>query len=138
LDDDPVIAGENTSDLALVPLGQQLYAHSGIIQLGAEVRVVRRGLQGLAPAGEVRGSASCARSALLFGRSVGVRCVAGEGKGFQRERNRRFRSLWDTGRACETHTDPSTPAVWLSPDLFYPCLVPATPGRVIAVRRPRQ
>src|SRR6516165_7921963 len=45
----PVIAGENASDLALVPLGQQLYAHSGIIQLGAEVRVVRRGFRGLAP-----------------------------------------------------------------------------------------
>jgi hypothetical protein len=25
-------------------------------------------------------------------------------------------------------TDPSTPAVWFSPDRFHPCLVPATPG----------
>ena len=52
LDDDPVIAGENASDLALVPLGQQLHAHSGIIQLGAEVRS-SGGFRGLAPAGEV-------------------------------------------------------------------------------------
>jgi hypothetical protein len=53
LDDDPVIAGENASDLVLVPLGQQLYAHSGIIQLGAEVRSSGGGFQGACPPGEV-------------------------------------------------------------------------------------
>src|SRR5262249_46736285 len=31
LDDDPVVAGKNASDLALVPLGQEFDAHSGII-----------------------------------------------------------------------------------------------------------
>ena len=31
LHDDPVIAGENASNLALVPLGQEFNAHSGII-----------------------------------------------------------------------------------------------------------
>jgi hypothetical protein len=31
LDDDPVVAGENASDLALVPLCQEFDAHSGII-----------------------------------------------------------------------------------------------------------
>jgi lipid A disaccharide synthetase len=31
LDDDPVVAGENASDLVLVSLGQKFDAHSGII-----------------------------------------------------------------------------------------------------------
>jgi hypothetical protein len=92
LDDDPVIAGENASDLALVPLGQPLHAHSGIIQLGAEVRSSGVGFKyEAAPPGP------------FFGRSIGVRCVAGRGKkGVPKGRNRRFRSLWDTGRARET------------------------------------
>ena len=31
MDDDPVVAGENASDLALVPLCKKFDAHSGII-----------------------------------------------------------------------------------------------------------
>jgi hypothetical protein len=34
LDDDPVVTGENASDLALVPLCQKFDAHSGIITNG--------------------------------------------------------------------------------------------------------
>jgi hypothetical protein len=33
-DDDPIVAGENASDLALVPLCQEFDAHSGIITNG--------------------------------------------------------------------------------------------------------
>jgi hypothetical protein len=54
-----------------------LYTHSGIIQLGAEVRVVRVGFRGLAPLAKYEGAPHARSSALLFGRSVGVRCVAG-------------------------------------------------------------
>src|SRR6516164_9622353 len=51
LDDDPVIAGEDASDLALVPVCQPWHAHSGILSIAGRGGGVRRGVSTLAPWG---------------------------------------------------------------------------------------